>query len=142
MYGKVQIQGHTYNTEAIHNLTTRHKTTSGSKTSEGLLAFRQLLNLLIYGFRFRRNPHSTTRKILSAGDLPPMDSTVFGFFGLLCFLPTQHRGRLCKNPLEELCPSQRRRKMFRWLALRNRCCTADRRQRRGLDHLDKCTLCD
>ena len=33
-------------------------------------------------------------------------------------------------------------KMFLWLAIRNRCWTADRLVKRGLSHPDKCTLCD
>jgi hypothetical protein len=33
-------------------------------------------------------------------------------------------------------------KTFIWLAIRNRCWTADRLQRRGLPHPDRCPLCD
>jgi len=33
-------------------------------------------------------------------------------------------------------------KMFLWLAIRNRCWTADRLAKRGLSHPDKCPLCD
>jgi len=33
-------------------------------------------------------------------------------------------------------------KVFLWLAIRNRCWTADRLQKRGLPHPDKCVLCD
>jgi hypothetical protein len=33
-------------------------------------------------------------------------------------------------------------KSFLWLAVINRCWTADRLARRGLDHPDKCPLCD
>ena len=33
-------------------------------------------------------------------------------------------------------------KMFLWLAIRNRCWTADRLVKRGLSHPDKCPLCD
>jgi hypothetical protein len=33
-------------------------------------------------------------------------------------------------------------KFFLWLAVINRCWTADRLARRGLDHPDKCPLCD
>ncbi|GJN20378.1 hypothetical protein PR202_gb07748 [Eleusine coracana subsp. coracana] len=33
-------------------------------------------------------------------------------------------------------------KIFLWLASRNRCWTADRLQRRGLEHPEKCVLCD
>jgi hypothetical protein len=33
-------------------------------------------------------------------------------------------------------------KTFMWLAIRNRCWTADRLQKRGLPHLDHCLLCD
>lgn len=33
-------------------------------------------------------------------------------------------------------------KIFLWLAIRNRCWTADRLQKRGLEHPDKCVLCD
>jgi len=32
--------------------------------------------------------------------------------------------------------------MFLWLAIRNRCWTADRLAKRGLSHPDKCPLCD
>ena len=32
--------------------------------------------------------------------------------------------------------------MFLWLAIQNRCWTADRLAKRGLPHLDKCPLCD
>uniref|UniRef100_A0A0A9G816 Reverse transcriptase zinc-binding domain-containing protein n=1 Tax=Arundo donax TaxID=35708 RepID=A0A0A9G816_ARUDO len=33
-------------------------------------------------------------------------------------------------------------KLFLWLAIRNRCWTADRLARRGLDHPERCPLCD
>ncbi|GJN28797.1 hypothetical protein PR202_gb16962 [Eleusine coracana subsp. coracana] len=33
-------------------------------------------------------------------------------------------------------------KIFLWLAIRNRCWTADRLAKRGLDHPDNCVLCD
>lgn len=33
-------------------------------------------------------------------------------------------------------------KFFLWLAIKNRCWTADRLTKRGLDHPDKCPLCD
>jgi hypothetical protein len=33
-------------------------------------------------------------------------------------------------------------KLFIWLAIRNRCWTADRLAKRGLEHPDKCPLCD
>ena len=33
-------------------------------------------------------------------------------------------------------------KTFVWLAIRNRCWTADRLQKRGLQHLERCVLCD
>ncbi|GJN14043.1 hypothetical protein PR202_gb00818 [Eleusine coracana subsp. coracana] len=33
-------------------------------------------------------------------------------------------------------------KIFLWLAIRNRCWTADRLARRGLPHLEQCPLCD
>jgi hypothetical protein len=55
------------------------------------------------------------------------------FFGAVTFEPWR---RLWKTWAPAKC------KMFLWLAIRNRCWTADRLAKRGLPHPDKCPLCD
>ena len=57
----------------------------------------------------------------------------FFFIGAVTFEPWR---RLCKTWAPAKC------KMFLWLAIRNRCWTADRLAKRGLSHPDKCSLCD
>lgn len=55
------------------------------------------------------------------------------FYGAVTFEPWH---RLWKTWAPSKC------KMFLWLAIRNRCWTADRLAKRGLPHPDKCPLCD
>jgi len=55
------------------------------------------------------------------------------FFGSITFEPWR---RLWKSWAPNKC------KIFLWLAIRNRCWTADRLAKRGLPHPDKCPLCD
>ena len=51
-------------------------------------------------------------------------------------IPFEHWHRLWKSWAPSKC------KVFLWLAIRNRCWTADRLARRGLPHPAKCPLCD
>ena len=51
-------------------------------------------------------------------------------------IPFEHWRRLWKSWAPSKC------KVFLWLAIWNRCWTADRLARRGLPHLPKCPLCD
>ena len=51
-------------------------------------------------------------------------------------IPFEHWRRLWKSWAPSKC------KVFLWLAIRNRCWTADRLARRGLPHPPKCPLCD
>ena len=62
--------------------------------------------------------------------LTPLDQLMLGSFG---FEPYK---RLWKSWAPLRC------KIFLWLAMLNRCWTADRLARRGLQHPDKCLLCD
>ena len=55
------------------------------------------------------------------------------FVGSITFEPWK---RLWKSWAPNKC------KTFVWLAIRNRCWTADRLQKRGLPHLERCPLCD
>jgi hypothetical protein len=55
------------------------------------------------------------------------------FFGSTVFEPWE---RLWKTWAPPKC------KFFLWLAIRNRCCIADRLQKRGMPHPDVCPMCD
>jgi len=55
------------------------------------------------------------------------------FYGSVTFEPWQH---LWKTWAPERC------KFFIWLAIKNRCWTADQLAHRGLSHLERCPLCD
>lgn len=55
------------------------------------------------------------------------------FYGSITFKPWR---RLWKSWAPSKC------KVFIWLAIRNRCWTADRLSKRGPDHPESCVLCD
>jgi hypothetical protein len=54
------------------------------------------------------------------------------------------RGSIIFEPWRRLWKSwaQPKCKMFLWLAIRNKCWTADNLEKRGLSHLETCPLCD
>jgi hypothetical protein len=73
------------------------------------------------------------------GFILPLDSSLLNhvirlfFLGSITFEPWK---RLWKTWAPPKC------KFFIWLAIRNKCWTADRLQKRGLDHPEVCPLCD
>ena len=72
-------------------------------------------------------------KLESSGSFSTKSAYRAFFFGSITFEPWK---RLWKSWAPGKC------KTFIWLAIRNRCWTADRLQKRGLPHPDHCPLCD
>jgi len=80
-----------------------------------------------------RTKHLHQWKFESSGIFPSSSAYRAVFVGALQFEPWK---RLWKAWAPNKC------KTFVWLAIRNRCWTADRLQKRGVPHPDHCPLCD
>jgi hypothetical protein len=82
--------------------------------------------------------------VLQGYQLRPLDALCVGGVLKIC-LSASLVHRSCLNHQKEsgkVAPHPKKCKFFMWLASLNRCWTADRLARRGLDHPEKCLLCD
>jgi hypothetical protein len=104
----------------------------GGLSLVGIREFLQLWDCLIEIVLTDQEDHHTWR--LDASRCYSSKSAYKAyFFGAVTFEPWR---QLWKTWAPAKC------KMFLWLAIWNRCWTADRLAKRGLSHPDKCPLCD
>jgi hypothetical protein len=106
---------------------------SGSISAQFLSEYFMVWDL-IQGFQLHPGVSDQHRLTPSASGEYSSKSAHHRFFeGMVTFEPA---ARICKSWAPPRC------KFFIWLASLNRCWTADRLARRGLDHPTKCLLCD
>jgi len=117
--------------EALHELTWVSDI-KGPLGWHGLAEYLQLWDL-ISGFALNAMEDAHHWKLDSSGSFSTKSAYRDFFFGSTTFEPWR---RLWKSWAPGKC------KTFVWLAIRNRCWTADRLQKRGLPHPDRCPLCD
>jgi len=104
----------------------------GGLSWTGIREFLQLWDCLL-GFTLTDQEDRHTWRLDSSGCYFSKSAYKAFFCGAVTFEPWH---RLWKSWAPSKC------KMFLWLAIRNRCWTADRLAKRGLSHPDKCPLCD
>lgn len=104
----------------------------GGLSMIGLFEYFQLWDILLDIVLSDEEDHHSWR--LDASGQYTSKSAYHAFFnGSVTFEPWR---RLWKSWAPAKC------KVFLWLAIRNRCWTADRLAKRGLPHLNQCLLCD
>jgi len=117
--------------EALHELTWVSDI-RGALGWHGLAEYLQLWDM-ISGIALTVNEDAHQWRFESSGTFSTRSAYRAFFIASISFEPWK---RIWKSWAPGKC------KTFIWLAIRNRCWTADRLQRRGLPHPDHCPLCD
>ncbi|KAL6626203.1 hypothetical protein ACP70R_029929 [Stipagrostis hirtigluma subsp. patula] len=117
--------------DALNNLDWIHDIQCGLSW-DGIRELFRLWDCLL-GITLTDQEDIHTWRLDASGQYSSKSAYTAYFFGAVTFEPWH---RLWKTWAPAKC------KMFLWLAIKNRCWTADRLAKRGLSHPDKCPLCD
>lgn len=104
----------------------------GGLNWNGIIEYLQLWDC-VQGFELSEQEDKHIWKLEAGGCYSSKSAYRAYFLGSVTFEPWR---RLWKSWAPNKC------KVFLWLAIRNRCWTADRLEKRGLPHPEKCLLCD